>query len=162
MSKLLLFFFVLAATSCASAPRVAPSEPTASATDRAAVIAAVESLFAAMRARDTTALRALLVPGTQLVSVRSGTGAPARAQVQPVSAFIASIGSATDELIERMWDPRVEVAGDIAALWAPYDFRIGSRFSHCGHDAVQLIRTPTGWKISAVTYTVITAGCSSP
>lgn len=162
MPKLLLSFVVFVATSCASTQKIAPSAPTASDADRAAVIAAVESLFAAMRTRDTTALRALLVPGTQLVAVRSAVGAPARAQVQPVSAFISSVGSATEELVERMWDPRVEVAGDIAALWAPYDFRIGARFSHCGHDAVQLVRTPTGWKISAITYTVITTGCSSP
>ena len=29
-----------------------------------------------------------------------------------------------------MWDPEVQVDGDIAALWAPYDFHIGGRFSH--------------------------------
>ena len=162
MQKLLLAIGVFVAVSCASTPPAVSSRASASAADRAAVIAAVESLFSAMRTRDTTALRAMLVPNTQLVSVRSAAGAAARVQVQPVSAFVASIAGATEELVERMWDPRVEVAGDVAALWAPYDFRIGARFSHCGHDAVHLVRTPSGWKISAITYTVITTGCSSP
>lgn len=162
MRKLLLAGVTLVVVACASTPVTGARDTTASAGDRAAVIDAVESLFAAMRSRDTTALRSLLVPNTQLVSVRTVPGSPPQVRVQPVSAFIASIASANEELVERMWDPRVDLGGDVASLWAPYDFRIGARFSHCGHDAVHLVRTPTGWKISAITYTVVTAGCAAP
>jgi len=129
--------------------------------DRIDVTRAVESLFAAMRSRDTTAIRAAFAPNSQLVSIRTALGSPPRVQVTPVSAFITSIGRATEALDEKMWDPRVEVAGDMASLWAPYDFRIGTTFSHCGHDAVHLARTAEGWKVVGVTYTVITAGCSA-
>ena len=133
-----------------------------SATDRAAVIAAVQGLFDAMQTRDTIALRAGFTPGAQLVSIRTVPGAPARQQVSSLSEFISAIGRPGEQLVERMWDPRVEVAGDIASLWAPYDFRRGGAFSHCGHDAVHLVRTPDGWKIAAITYTVITTGCVAP
>lgn len=159
------FFFlccVLAGAACA--PRAvgtsAPAEPV-STTDRAAVIAAVQSLFDAMRTRDTIALRAGFTPDAQLISLRTIPGAPARQQVTPLSAFVTTIGRAEEELVERMWDPRVEVAGDLASLWAPYDFRRGGAFSHCGHDAVHLARTAEGWKIAAITYTVVTTGCAA-
>lgn len=164
MKRLLLLCAALGAMGCAAAGTGArPAGADAvSAADRDAVIAAVQSLFDAMRTRDTVAIRAAFTPNAQLVSIRSTPGAPPRVNVVSVSAFAASIGRATEELVERMWDPRVEVAGDIASLWAPYDFRRGRSFSHCGHDAAHLVRTAEGWKIAAITYTTTTAGCTSP
>lgn len=162
MKRLLMLFGAVGALGCAAAPGARrPALNAASAADRDAVIGAVQTLFDAMRARDTSAIRAVFTPGAQLVSVRAVPGAPARFQTQPLAAFVASIGRASEELVERMWDPRVEVAGDIASLWAPYDFRIGANFSHCGHDAVHLVRTAEGWKIAGITYTVITTGCGA-
>ena len=73
--------------------------------------------------------------------------------------FLASIAKPGDTLYERMWDPEVRVDGDIAALWAPYDFRIGERFSHCGHDAFHLVRQDGRWRISAIAYTVREEDC---
>lgn len=162
MRKLFFLCCALAGTACAAATSAGPAPAgPASATDRAAVVAAVQSLFDAMRTRDTIALRAGFTPNAQLISIRAVPGAPARHQVTPLSAFVTSIGRPGEELVERMWNPRVEVAGDIASLWAPYDFRIGSNVSHCGHDAVHLVRTPDGWKIAAITYTVVTTGCAA-
>lgn len=162
MKKLLLMCCVFSGMACAAATGAPPviTDPVAAA-DRAAVIAAVQSLFDAMRTRDTSAIRTAFAPNAQLVSIRTVPGAPARFQVQPLAAFVTSIGRAPDELVERMWDPLVEVAGDMASLWAPYDFRIGANFSHCGHDAVHLVRTAEGWKVAGITYTVVTAGCAA-
>lgn len=162
MKQVLLTCLTVVTLGCATAPATGAGAAPVSAADRDAVIAAVNSLFTAMRTRDTTAIRALLIPNTQLVSVRTVPGSPPHVQAQPLSAFVTAIGGEPEELVERMWDPRVEIAGDMASLWAPYDFRIGARFNHCGHDAVHLVRTPTGWKISGITYTVITTGCSVP
>ena len=163
MRQFFLLCCAVAGTACAAVTTSGrgAAEP-ASPADRTAVIAAVQSLFDAMRTRDTIALRAGFTPGAQLVSIRTVPGAPARQQVSSLSEFISAIGRPGEELVERMWDPRVEVAGDIASLWAPYDFRRGGTFSHCGHDAVHLVRTPDGWKIAAITYTVITTGCVAP
>lgn len=162
MQKIFLLCCALAGAACATstAGGPAPADPV-SPTDRAAVISAVQSLFDAMRTRDTIALRAGFTPSAQLISIRALPGGPARHQVTSLSAFVTAIGRSDEELVERMWDPRVEVAGDIASLWAPYDFRRGGVFSHCGHDAVHLVRTPEGWKIAAITYTVVTTGCAA-
>ncbi len=162
MKRFLLLFCALSALGCTATSARLPDSSTASSTDRDAVIAAVQALFDAMRTRDTSAIRTVFTPGAQLVSIRAVPGAPAKFQTQPLAAFVTSIGRASQELVERMWDPRVEVAGDIASLWAPYEFRIGANFSHCGHDAVHLIRTADGWKIAGIAYTVITTGCGAP
>lgn len=160
MKRLLMLFGALGALGCAAAGARQPAVTAASAADRDAVIGAVQSLFDAMRTRDTVALRTIFTPSAQLVSIRTVAGAPARFQTQPLAAFVTAIARAPEELVERMWDPRVEIGGDLASLWAPYDFRIGANFSHCGHDAVHLVRTAEGWKIAGITYTVITTGCA--
>lgn len=55
---------------------------------------------------------------------------------------------------ERMWDPEVRIRGRIAHVWTPYDFWTDGKFSHCGVDAFDLLRTDEGWKIAGGTYTV--------
>ena len=32
-------------------------------------------------------------------------------------------------------------------MWTPYDFYVGSEFSHCGVDVATLNRTADGWKV---------------
>lgn len=159
MKRSVLLLTVLSALGCAAAVQQ-PAGTVASA-DREAVAAVVQGLFDAMRSRDTVALKAAFTPTAQLISIRTVAGAPARFQTQPLAAFVTAIAASRDELVETMWDPRVEVAGDIASLWAPYNFRRGAAFSHCGHDAAHLVRTEAGWKISALTYTVVTTGCGA-
>lgn len=159
MKRLLMLLGTLGALGCATTAQQ-PDVTAGAAADREAVIAAVQSLFDAMRTRDTSALKAAFTPAAQLVSIRSVPGSPARFQTQPLAAFVSAVGNAPEALIERMWDPRVEIAGDIASLWAPYEFRRGASFSHCGHDAVHLVRTAEGWKITGISYTVITTGCA--
>jgi glyoxylase-like metal-dependent hydrolase (beta-lactamase superfamily II) len=61
--------------------------------------------------------------------------------------------------IERLWDPRVELEGSLATVWAQYDFHFGQRFSHCGVDAFHLLKTRNGWKISSLADTYQLEGC---
>lgn len=162
MKKLVLILAFAGTSACASSG-VTPANKgeTVSVADRAAVIAVVEGLFEAMRARDSMAIKAAFVPNTQLVSIETSAGAAQRVRVTSVSAFATSVGRAPNELVERMWSPRVEIAGDMASLWAPYDFRIGGEFSHCGHDSVQLVRTSDGWKVAGLVYTIERTGCAA-
>ena len=130
-----------------------------SAADSSAVVAAVERLFDGMARRDTTALRAVLMPGSQFISVRAGAdnAAPRR---QADTTFLRSLAGGREKLLERMWKPSVHVHGPIAVVWAPYDFHIDGKFSHCGVDTFSLVRTTAGWQISGISYTVEPTGCA--
>lgn len=125
---------------------------------RREVIAVADALFAAMQSRDIAAIRGLFVPGTEIVSIRSGAPS-AQPRRQTVSEFAASVAASREELRERMRGPRVEMDGDVAALWTAYDFHLDGRFSHCGHDAFHFVRLDGAWMIVALTYTVQTTGC---
>jgi hypothetical protein len=126
--------------------------------DEQQVVTVVEQLFNGIETQDTAMLARLLDPGAQLVSVRGVDGAPRWTRRTKVD-FLTGIATNDVTMVERMWDPEVRIDGDIATLWAPYDFHIDGEFSHCGYDGFHLIRRDGTWLITAVTYTVRTTGC---
>ena len=54
---------------------------------------------------------------------------------------------------ERYWDAVVLTDGNIASVWAPYDFFINGKFSHCGVDLFYLVKENKEWKIAHFGYT---------
>ena len=128
-----------------------------SAADQAAVIQVVEDLFRAMSRRDGEVMRALHMPEVALIRVTDN--AKPSVQLGAPDRFINSVINAPAAPRERMWDPEVRVDGDLATLWAPYDFHLGDSFSHCGINALQLVRTDSQWRIVSIAYTVHREGC---
>ena len=126
--------------------------------ERGAVIATVQKLFDAMLSRDVEAAKRLAIPEAWLTAVREENGQPV-SRSQSIHDFAENLGKGQGRLIERMWDPEVRVRGRIATLWAPDDFHRDTTFSHCGIDAIDLVRTADGWKIAGGVYTVEREGC---
>jgi hypothetical protein len=127
--------------------------------DSAAVLETVQRLFDGMARRDTTALRALLVPGTQFVAIRTDA-ADAPPAAQSDTAFLRLIAEGSrGTLLERFWQPIVQIHGPLASVWTPYDFHVDGTRSHCGIDAFTLVRTARGWQIAGIAYTVERRGC---
>jgi hypothetical protein len=127
-----------------------------------AVLAVVQRMFDAMRTRDTAAFREIFEPGARLVGMRVRPNGETVLQVLPWERFATVM--ATDprpQWIERAFNPEVRIRGTLATVWADYDFHFASRFSHCGVDAVQLLKTPAGWKIVSIADTYETTGCPS-
>ncbi|HEY0019508.1 MAG TPA: lysozyme inhibitor LprI family protein [Longimicrobium sp.] len=134
--------------------RLMPGPAAAHEEARFAILQATDALFQAMQERDTVALRTLLHPRAQIVSVADG-GVGGRT----VEEWIRGLSRTTDVLRERMWDAHVEIDENLATLWAPYDFYLGERFSHCGTDAFQYVREGGAWRLIAVSFTRRTTGC---
>ena len=113
-----------------------------------AVIAVVEAMFEGMASGDTEALRAIMLPESQLVAM--GDDGP---RWRTGKSFAEAFEGRDVAVIERMWNPTVLIDGPIASLWTPYDLYIGDRWSHCGTDAVQLVLTDEGWRVAFLSYT---------
>jgi hypothetical protein len=127
--------------------------------DRAQIVAAVQKLFDAMASRDLEMAKQVMVPEGRLFSVSEADGA-ATVRSRSNQEFVDGLARGTQKLLERMWEPDVRVHGPIATLWANYDFHIDGKFSHCGIDAFELVKTPDGWKISGGVYTTERTGCA--
>jgi hypothetical protein len=117
------------------------------------VLAVVERLFDGMRARDTAAMRALFEPGARLQSVATRQGTLAISE-DSLGAFLRAIGTPHPQTFdERIANERVLIDGPYALAWVDYTFYLGTQMSHCGVDALQMVRRPAGWRIFGLTDT---------
>jgi len=128
--------------------------------ERAAVLAAVQKVFDAMRTRDTALLSQAFDTTARLVGV-STRGTPAVSLTAP-SQFGAAIARAPagDVWNERIYDPDVKIDGTVAQVWAYYTFHRNATFSHCGVDAFMLVKVGPVWKITQLADSRRTQGCT--
>jgi hypothetical protein len=119
---------------------------------RAEVTHTLQRMFDALKDADEALLRSVMDASIVMHSTetRDGVTTSGSSTIEGLAERITGDG---DPLIERMWDPSVVVNGALAAIWTPYDFYVGETFSHCGVDSANLIRTPDGWKIVALSWT---------
>ena len=137
-----------------------PAADTSAARD--AVLAVVERLFDGMRASDSTAVRAVFDDGARMQSVGHEDGAPLL-RTGSVDRFVEAVGRPHDAVWdERIWDPVIQTDGAMAMAWTPYAFYRGDTFSHCGVNAIHLIRRTDGWKIFYLVDTRRQEGCEIP
>jgi hypothetical protein len=128
----------------------------------AEVVAVVQRLFDAMRAKDTVALQAVLHPEATLTSPARDQQGHVVVRAVPVARFIAGVATATAQLDEQFWSPEVRIDGDLAAVWTPYAFYADGALSHCGVDAFFLARMDDGWRIIQIADTRRREGCTGP
>lgn len=124
------------------------------------VIQIAHDFFHALEKGDTIAYRALFQPDAMIFTVREKAGQtitnsrpPANDKFQPGTV-----------IKERMKDTgiSVQVHGNMATVWAPYNLWINDAFSHCGVDVFTLIKTSVGWRIATLSYTIEKEGCDWP
>jgi hypothetical protein len=138
---------------------VAAQTKQAEGDDKAAVVAIVQKFFDTMASRDVEGARGVLMAEGRMFSLRDQNGQPV-ARASAVEDYLKSLGDRKQDSRERMWNPEVRVNGGVASLWTPYDFWIDGKFSHCGVDSFDLLKTADGWKIASVTYTIERTGCA--
>ncbi len=129
----------------------------------AEVMAVVDRLFDAMRARDTATMRSLFTPDARLIRGRVADG-KTTLEVTAMSDFIENIAGAPPGLLldEKLYAPEVRIDGNLATVWTFYTFHAGDRFSHCGVDAIQMIRFDDSWKMVHLADTARRENCDPP
>lgn len=142
--------FLPAAAFLAAAPLAAetPLPP------EAAVTAAVDAFFTALRSEDRTALAREMDPrGMIYVHDRMNPAAP-RIMVIPVADHLARWSKGTAIVDEVMRYDTVRVDGDMAQVWGPYRFIINGTTSHCGINSMSLVKGEGGWKVANTSFSM--------
>ena len=126
--------------------------------EEAAVVAAVEQLFEAMRTGDSAMARAVFHSDARL-----GRAGEDGISFSPADGFIGMIGRPRDVVYdEPIWDWTVQIDGRLAHMWTKYAFYLGDEFSHCGEESFQLYRSDTGWQITQLIDTMRREDCFYP
>ena len=129
-------------------------------TDKDDIKKTITTMFDAMRKGDSTMLRSVFAEG--IVFQRVGTkkdGTQVLENEKP-DGFIKAVGTPHKDV----WDERItwgdiKIDGPLASAWTPYKFYLGTKFSHCGLDYYQLMKTKNGWKIIYIVDTRRTDNC---
>lgn len=120
----------------------------------AEVLGAIHSLFAAMKARDTTAMAAAFDSAARFTLTRPSPDGGVRVAVLSGADFLTAVSRPGGQAIdERIRNPVVQVDGPLATVWTEYQVLIEGKLSHCGYDAFQLVRRSDGWKVLNVSDT---------
>jgi hypothetical protein len=119
--------------------------------DKQSALAVVDRLFDGMKAKDAEQIRSVFAAEAQLVAIdkpRDGKG-PSTTRIFTGDEFAKMIGGAKGgDFIEKMHSPTVWNSGDLAIVTGRYTFHVGDKFSHCGTNTFNIVRTDSGWKIA--------------
>ena len=131
--------------------------------EREAILAVMERAFHAVGSGNPDDMRAIqLADGTSLSFRAHPNGMPGELLMR-MSSNEELLAGADDSggRFEERWtaSPTVLIRGPIAVVWGEYEFRIDGAFSHCGIDAVDLVRIDGAWKIANWMWTVEKDNC---
>ena len=124
------------------------------------IMKVIKQLFDGMRTSDTTLMRQTFHADATMKRVmidRTGKSILVHTTIQQMLN-----GVATPHIVmydERILSSEVRIDANFATVWAEYEFWNGTKFSHCGFDAFQLIKTEKGWKIFFLADTMRMSGC---
>jgi putative lumazine-binding protein len=142
----------------ASAGKLPPSQALPPpAAEEQAVLAPINALFAAFEAGDSAAALRVVYPDGRVTAVgtlRSGTGLRQESWTQFAARLKPGEGFS-----ESIFDPAIEIDGDIAMVWAPFVVRVDGKVSNCGVDHFDLVRSNGAWKVMNISFSSRTTGC---
>ena len=142
--KLLPLLLLLASATHSVKAQKMPSE-----TD--AVKHVITAFFDGMRRGDSTMVRRTLGPAAVFHAFGGKPGQPPTLEIESINGFLKAVATPHPEIWdERVQFERVLIDANLASVWAPYEFYLGSKFSHCGYDSFQLVRLADGWKIAHI------------
>ena len=119
--------------------------------ETAAVKQTITTFFDGMRRGDSTMVRSTLAPGAVFHGIGTKPGQPTTLETESINGFLKAVGTPHP----AVWDERVQfervlIDANLASVWAPYEFYLGPKFSHCGYDSFQLVKLAGGWKIAHI------------
>jgi hypothetical protein len=114
--------------------------------DRNAALAGFQAMLDGLGKRDKAAMLAQLLPGGSAVLMRNGK--PAQMTFEVLADRLSQPGKETHE--ERIHDAIVLVDGDVATIWAPFEFLVDGKIDHCGRDIANMVRVDDRWLIAAI------------
>jgi ketosteroid isomerase-like protein len=136
------------------------SQTKAQNSDKELVLQQIETLFDGMRAGDSSAVSKVFMSDASMQSISKDREGNARISSSSLASFKNAVGTPH----EQVWDERVaniqiNIDGDMATAWVPYSFYIGDKFSHCGVNSFQFLRTENGWKAISIVDTRRRTNC---
>ena len=108
------------------------------------VKATINQLFNGMKTSDSVLIKKSFSKNAVLQTITK-TG---EVKNENINDFAISISKAEKQsLDERITFSNILIDGNLASVWTPYEFYYQGKFSHCGVNSFQLVKSDNEWKI---------------
>ena len=118
--------------------------------------------FEAFHAQDSIAIKQTVYPTILLQTIGVDKEGKPVLKTENFDDFVKSITSIPDStnFQERILSYSIQIDGNMANAWTPYEFWINNEFHHCGVNSFQLFRQENIWKIIYLIDTRRKSDCS--
>ena len=117
-------------------------------TEEIAVRNTINQFFEGMKKADSSIVKAVVATEARLETIARNKEGEIYVKVDGINAFIKAISTPHPEIYdERLNDIEIKIDAELATVWAPYQFYIGQKFSHCGVNTFTLVKIEKNWKI---------------
>jgi hypothetical protein len=114
----------------------------------------------AISANDLQAMAAMQTPEGMTYRARATGDGTMEVVAHPNSHWIDPSQDDGRPVRERYWSPTVLIRGAIAVVWAPYEYWVDGKTSHCGVDVFDFVKTAGVWRVSNSMWTVEPNACA--
>ncbi len=130
--------------------------------EKTQVKATVDTFFEGFHKGDTTLMKSVLADKVVLqTAFKNKEGKDILRNDGDVSKLLNAIATRSND---QKWDERllgysIQVDGNMANAWTPYEFWLNDEFLHCGVNSFQLFKDGENWKIIYLIDTRRKKGC---
>jgi hypothetical protein len=114
--------------------------------EQKAALAGFQAMLDGLGKRDKAAMMAQLLPGGSATLMRKGK--PAQMSFDMLADRLSQPGKELHE--ERIHDAKVLIDGDVATIWASFEFLVDGKVDHCGRDIANMVQVDGRWLIAAI------------
>lgn len=115
--------------------------------EEALIKASINGLFDGMKTSDSSKISNAFSKNAILQTItKSG-----EVKNENIKNFAVSISKAEKgSLEEKVTFSNILIDGNLASVWTPYEFYYQGKFSHCGVNSFQLVKSNNEWKIQYI------------
>ena len=109
----------------------------------------VDVFFEGFHEGDTLKMRSTMTENMTMQSAFTNKDGEHSVRDGDASGFLKAIAKrpTTEKWEERLLEYKVQIDGNLAHVWTPYEFWLNGNFSHCGANSFTIVKTVSGWKI---------------
>ncbi len=129
--------------------------------EQEAVQLAIEKFFEGFHQQDTLALQNSVSDAIVLQTISTDSLGSTVVRSESFNKFAQSIASIpkTMKFEEKLKSFSIQIDGNMANAWTPYEFWLRDEFHHCGVNSFQLVKYGEDWKIVYLIDTRRKEGC---
>lgn len=126
------------------------------------VKATVDTFFEGFHKGDTTLMKSVMMDKIIMqTAYKNKEGKDVLVNDEPRKLVNAIANRPSDQKWdERLLDYNIQLDGNMANAWTPYEFWFNGEFSHCGVNSFQLFKEGEQWKIIYLIDTRRKSGCN--